>query len=373
VSTKAPSAAGGPVESRPLSVPKGPGPIRRLPSWLKGMVVLVSAFALMFAGLRWAYGGFGHYYYLSVDLPRASQQLQVGSDVRMSGVIIGQVTQIELVNRHVRVRLQIDRQYPVPADASANVDLTTLLGAKFINVKFDAYSGPFLADGGRITSSHVGPELEDALADGVSVFEAIQPADLATIISELATGARGHGADVARGIQANTELTRLFARTLDPQLESLKDLSVVFGALRNSGTDLNELANAVNEGVPVYASEAAQRELDAALRALVPFADNLADLLILNRSDWDKLISGGDSVLGALAARPADLHRLVLGLYQYVLKLGGDPHYRANGSADAGFVNFIGGNDPQETLNQFCGAHPPEIRAIVPICGGTPK
>ena len=373
VSTKAPSTAGGPVESRPLSVPKGPGPLRRLPSWLKGMVILIAAFAVMYSGLRWAYGGFGDYYYVSVDLPRASQQLQVGSDVRMSGVIVGQVTEIKLVDRHVRVRLQIDRQYRVPMDASADVDLTTLLGAKFINVKFDSYTGPFLADGGRITTSHVGPELEDALADGVAVFDAIRPDDLATIITELATGARGHGADVARGIEANMELTRLFAKTLDPQLESLNDLSVVFGALRHTGADLNELADAVNEGVPVYASEAAQRELDAALRALVPFADNLADLLILNRSDWDKLISGGDAVLGTLASSPADLHRLVLGAFQYVQKLGGAPHYRGNGSADAGFVNFIGGNDPDETLAQFCGALPPEIRDIVPICGGTPE
>jgi virulence factor Mce-like protein len=327
----------------------------------------------MYSGLRWAYGGFGHYYYLSVDLPRASQQLQVGSDVRMSGVIIGQVSSIDLVNRHVKVRLQIDQKYRIPQDAQADVDLTTLLGAKFINVKFADYSGPFLADGARIGSSHVGPELEDALADGVSVFEAIQPSDLATIVSQLAIGAQGHGEDVARGIQANQELTQLFAKTLDPQLKSLKDLSVVFGALQRVAPDLNELAKAVNEGVPVYASEQAQRELDAALRALVPFADNLADLLILNRSDWDKLIADGDKVLGTLSSDPADLHRLVLGLYQYVYKLGGDPHYRANGSADAGFVNFIGGNDPNETLLQFCGALPPEIRDIVPICGGTPR
>jgi virulence factor Mce-like protein len=337
------------------------------------MVVLLVVFGLMYAGLRLAYGGFGDYYYVTADLPRATQQLLVGSDVRMSGVVIGQVSSIDLVDRHVRVRLQIERKYRVPANAEAAVALTTLLGAKFVNMRFDNYSGPFLANGARIKRFHVGPELEDALADGVSVFEAIRPDDLATIVSSLATGARGHGEDVARAIDANTELTRLFAKTLDPQLESLKDLSVVFGALRGSGVDLNNLADAVNEGVPVYASAQAQRDLHEALRALVPFADNLADLLILNRSDWDNLISGGDKVLGAIAARPEDLHRLVYGLYQYVFKLGGDPNYRANGSAQAGFVNFIGGNDPDETRQQFCDGLPPEIRVVVPICGGSPE
>ncbi|HJP66623.1 MAG TPA: MlaD family protein [Actinomycetota bacterium] len=343
-----------------------------MPAWLKGLVVVIAAAGAMYGGLRWAYGGFGHYYYLTADLARAGQQLQVGSDVRMSGVVVGKVSQIQLVDRHVRITLQIDEQYRVPADADAAIGLTTLLGAKFVDLRFERYAGPFMKDGAHIGKTEVGPELEDALADGVSVFDALHPDDLAIIVHNLSVGAAGHGEDVARGIKANEELTQLFAKTLDPQLRSLHDLSVVFGALRNSGVDLNELADAVNEGVPVYASQQAQRDLDAALKALVPFSDNLADLLILNRSDWDRLIDGGDKVLGTIAADPADLHRLVYGLYQYVFKLGGAPNYLENGSAQAGFTNFIGGNDAAETRAQFCGALPPILRDQAPICNTSP-
>jgi virulence factor Mce-like protein len=338
------------------------------------MVVLVLGFAVMYGGLRWAYGGFGEYYYLSADLPRAGQQMEVGADVRMSGVIVGEVSEVRLVNRHVRLTLKMDQQYRVPEDSEAFITLTTLLGAKFVDLRFPSFDAPFLADGGRIATTHVGPELEDALADGVSVLEAIRPVDLAVVVTELAEGAEGHGEDVARGIQFNTELTRLFARTLDPQLESLHDFTVVFGALRNSGIDLNDLADAMNEGVPVYASVAAQDDLDAALRALVPFSDNLADLLILDRASWDLMISAGDEVLGTIAARPDDLSRLVHGLYQYVFKLGGDPDYiEIDGSAQAGFVNFIGGHDAQENRQQLCDALPIEVRNVVPLCGGTPE
>ncbi|HEX9235325.1 MAG TPA: MlaD family protein, partial [Actinomycetota bacterium] len=204
---EAPAADPRPAASKAVSGPKRPGPIRRLPAWLKGLVVVAVAAAGMFAGLRLAYGGFGSYYYVSVDLPRAGQQMMIGSDVRMSGVVIGKVKQIGLVDRHVRLRLQIDRQYRIPSDASADVDLTTLLGAKFVNIRFAAYTAPFLAEGGRIGSSHVGPELEDALANGVSVFDAIRPSDLATIVSQLAIGAEGHGEDVAKSIQYNADLT----------------------------------------------------------------------------------------------------------------------------------------------------------------------
>jgi virulence factor Mce-like protein len=357
-----------------VSGPKPPGPIKRIPAWVKGVVVLAVGFFLMYAGLRLAYGGFGDYYLLSVDLPRSGQQLEKGSDVRMSGVIVGEVTEVRLVDRHVRVTLQMDQQYKVPDDSEAFVTLTTLLGAKYVDLRFPSFDGPYLADGGRIATAHVGPELEDALADGVSVLEAIRPVDLAVIVTELAEGARGHGEDVALGIQYNTELTRLFARTLDEQLESLHDFTVVFGALRNSGIDLNDLADATNEGVPVYASAEAQDDLHAALLALVPFSDNLADLLILDRASWDVMIDAGDEVLGTIAARPQDLERLVHGLYQYVFKLGGAPDYiDVDGSAQAGFVAFIGGTDAQETRAQLCDALPVEVRNVVPICGGTPE
>src|SRR5439155_26670491 len=105
--------------STKVSGPPRPGPIRRLPSWLKGLVAVVVVAVLMYGGLRWAYGGFGNYYYLTADVARAGQQMEVGSDVRMSGVVVGKVSDIRLVNRHVQLRLQMDQQYHVPADADA--------------------------------------------------------------------------------------------------------------------------------------------------------------------------------------------------------------------------------------------------------------
>jgi len=216
--------------------------------------------------------------------------------------------------------------------------------------------------------------LEDALADGVSVLQAIRPTDLGTIVGELTTASRGHGDDVARGLRANGELSTLFVRTLDPQLKSLNDFAVVFNALRNSGADFNRLADAINQGVPVYASKSAQKNLDKALRALQPFADNLGDLLILNKSDWDRMISAGDTVLQTVADRPDGLHDLVQGIYRYMYKLSGDPCTSncslTDGSGAAGFANFIGGTDQAEFLKEVCGAIPLLLQQAIPACKG---
>jgi phospholipid/cholesterol/gamma-HCH transport system substrate-binding protein len=344
--------------------------IRRIPAIVKGPVILALVAGGVFLATKAAYGGFGDYYDLSMNLPRAGQQLEQGSDVRLRGVVIGHVDRIELAGRHVRLTLKIDRQYRVPQSATGTIDLKTLLGAKFVDLRVPEFHGPFLTDGATIRHTRIGPELEDALADGVQVLDAIRPNDLATIIHELSVGVRGQGGNIARGLRANADLSGLFASTLRPQLQALHDFRVVFGALKEKAVDLNRLADAINEGAPVYASARAHRLLRAALEAVRPFSDNLADLLILNRRDWDRMISAGDTVLGAVAARPEGLRRLVLGLYQYVHKLGGQPPRLADGSADAPFTNFIGGSSSKENRKDLCGSLPKEIRKHAPLCNG---
>src|SRR5207245_694092 len=140
---------------RPRPAPPSPRhylPKRRVPALIAGPLIVALVVGGLALGIKAAYGGFGHYYSLTVHLPRAAQ---------------------------------------------------------------------------------VGPELEDAIADGVNVLDAIRPGDAATVVSTLAQAARGHGQDVARGLQANSDLAQLFASTLDPQLQALHDFDVVFGALKD--------------------------------------------------------------------------------------------------------------------------------------------
>jgi virulence factor Mce-like protein len=318
-------------------------------------------------GIRARYGHFADYYYVTVSLPRAGQLLRVGSDVRESGVLIGSVSDIELVDRHVEVTLQIEPQYRVPSSAEAFVDLKTLLGDKFVDLRFDEYAGPFLEDGDAV-EGHVGPELEDVLQSGTTVLEAINPDDAATIISTLARAARGHGEDVARGLQANAELSSVFAGTLPEQLRSLRDFEVIFVALQDKAVDLNALADAVNEGVPVYASEEAQAQMHRSLVAVVFLSDHLADLLIVNREDWDRMIESGDIVLQKIVENREGLSDLLHGVYRYVYKLGGEPPVIADGTEAAPFANFFGGDEFAEEVNQICNALPNNIGNDIPIC-----
>ncbi|MGI8773916.1 MAG: MlaD family protein [Actinomycetota bacterium] len=346
--------------------------IRRLVLIIGGLALTALVGAGVYTSVKWAYGGYGDFYYVTADMDRTGQQFKIGADVRIRGVIVGKVSGIELVDRHARVTLEIEKDRRVPTSAEGVVSLKTPLGAKFVDLRFDPTdAGPYLEDGDSLASARVGPELEDVLAHGTRVLEAIDPAVAANLITNLADAAEGHGDDVNRGLVANSRLSNLFASTLDPQIEALDDFITIFGELEKVGTDLNQLADALNEGVPVYASADAQENLRAALEAVVPFSENLADLLILNRSDWDRLFRSQDIVFQTLADRPEGLRNLVRGLSTYVMKLGPDidPFFRLeDGSAGAGFTALFGGNDQEEEENQICDAFPQPIRDQIPAC-----
>jgi virulence factor Mce-like protein len=334
---------------------------------LIGPVVFVVLAAGVYFGLKARYGDYGHYTYVKVDLPRAGQLVRAGTDVRERGVVVGSVSDIQLVNDHALLTLRIDQPYQVPQDAHAFVDLKTLLGDKYIDLQSSTFGAPWLRNEATIQGT-IGPELESVVQSGTDIFKSIDPQDLGTVVGNLAQGAQGHGTDVHQGFEANAQLSGIFAKTLKPQLRGLDDFAVIFGALKNKGVDLNRLADAINVGVPVYASPRAQRLLDRALVAVAPFAGNLADLLINQKPFWDRMISGGDKVLGTIAARPAGLRSLVTGLYQYVLRLGGKPPVMGDGSAEAPFTDFTGGTSFQSQLASLCHALPGQLAGTVPIC-----
>lgn len=346
---------------------------RRLALIGGGLALIAVLATALYFGVKAAYGAFRGYHYVTADFERAGQQIQIGNDVRVRGVIVGKVSSVELVDRHARLTLQIEEHYQIPRSAEAVVTLKTLLGSKYVDLRFDPDDrGPYLADGDSISVTRVGPELEDALEDGTEVLAALKPAKTATLVHELATAARGHGDEIARGLDANSELSTLFADTTTPQLESLRDFRILFGELEDKGVDMNALAQAMNEGVPVYASPQAQKDFAAALDGLSRFSHDFADLLIHQRRDWDRMMDAGDVVLGTIAARPGGLADMVHGLYRYVFKLGKDirPNLLPDGSAAAGFVNFMGGNDQKEEQRQICDALGEEEKKHVPMCDG---
>lgn len=91
------------------------------------------------------------------------QQLQVGSEVRMAGVRIGNVVSTDLDGTRGVATLYIENKYRVPADSEATILTAGLLGTSYVSIKAGE-SIQVLAQGDRIKTFDT-PGLNEVIAD----------------------------------------------------------------------------------------------------------------------------------------------------------------------------------------------------------------
>ncbi len=100
------------------------------------------------------------------------QELKVGDRVKIAGVEVGRVEDIQLVENKVRVRLKVRRSADVRTDSTATIKFTGLLGQNFVAVDFGSPNAP-RAESGSVLNTVEQPDLSaimvklDNVASGV--------------------------------------------------------------------------------------------------------------------------------------------------------------------------------------------------------------
>lgn len=78
------------------------------------------------------------------------RELKIGDPVKMSGVPIGRVENIDFAENKVKVTLKIENGRTVKTDARARVQFAGLMGQNFISLTMGTPASPAFADGGVI-------------------------------------------------------------------------------------------------------------------------------------------------------------------------------------------------------------------------------
>ena len=129
--------------------------------------------------------------------------LSSGAQVQLADVPVGSVSSISLDGDKAKVVLTFDQGVRIPADVSAAIDRTTILGDQFVelNVPKDetgraAATAPELPDGAVIGHTSVVPDVEQFVEAGSEVFGAISSTELAQIIEAGGEGFTGQEASL---------------------------------------------------------------------------------------------------------------------------------------------------------------------------------
>lgn len=283
-----------------------------------GLLVLV---ALITIGIQAAFGAFAGGYELRGTFAAAGQGLLSGSDVKIRGVNVGEVKGIRLVDNRAEIRLRIEDGTQIPQTAQAVIRPKTLFGEKFVDILpgDDELTGPYLGDGDEIVDTLGGFELEQVLADAYPVIEAIDPAELAVVLDELATAGRGLGPNINRQIVNAATLAELGASNDAEFRQFTTDLALLAEELEGLAPDLIGGARDLNVALPPL-NERSDR-LNAVLRDTGRLAGDLADLLEANESFTTNALTNGSRSLQTVFDRRSQIQPLLLGLTRYTRTL----------------------------------------------------
>lgn len=185
---------------------------------------------------------------VDVDLSTGTigNALQTGSDVKLNGVPVGEVSAIEPTDSGavLTLALQPETAETLPPNTTARLLPKTLFGERYVSLVTpgSAIGGSGLSAGDQITQdvSDEAVELEQLFDELLPLLQSIQPEKLSATLGELATALRGRGEQIGDTL---TETADYLAR-LNPEVpqmaEDLAQLAEVAGIYEDAAPDLLE-------------------------------------------------------------------------------------------------------------------------------------
>jgi phospholipid/cholesterol/gamma-HCH transport system substrate-binding protein len=181
--------------------------------------------------------------WVTLHASRSGLHLNDGAEVKMRGVVVGEVRSVSSEGTGARIRLALDPDLTrqIPADVTARLLPKTLFGERYVDLVPPPVSaaGP-IRDGAVIGAdrSRTALELERVLDQTLPLLQAVQPDKLAATLAALATALEG------RGEQLGANLTRLDAylaelnKEMPTIAEDVRKLAVVLDGYDQAMPDL---------------------------------------------------------------------------------------------------------------------------------------
>jgi phospholipid/cholesterol/gamma-HCH transport system substrate-binding protein len=180
---------------------------------------------------------------VTMRINRAGLQLLKGSDVKMRGLIVGDVKSIDSTGNGATIQLQLNPKMikDIPENVQAQLIPKTVFGEKYINLVTPADPSPqHIAAGATIAEDHSTPalEIDQALNDLLPLLRTVRPQDLNSTLSAVASALSGRGEQLG---QTTVKLENYLGK-LNPHLPQIQH---DFQALAKVATTYDKAAPAL--------------------------------------------------------------------------------------------------------------------------------
>ena len=223
---------------------------------------------------------FADYDEVRLQTSKIGMQLPSRADVKIRGVIVGEVLDFEPNSEGAEITLGI---YPgeidtIPANVSGSIVPKTLFGEKYVALDVPAEpDAEHLEPGDTIERTQVSIEVEKVLSDLYPLLRTVQPADINLTLNALATALEGRGDQLGE----NLETVDSYLKRINPQIPQLiEDLRLTAQVSDTYAEVMPQIADILDDTVTTTGTlEDREVKLEALFDDITAFSDTARGFL----------------------------------------------------------------------------------------------
>jgi phospholipid/cholesterol/gamma-HCH transport system substrate-binding protein len=159
---------------------------------------------------------------VTLQASTAGNQLTAPADVKLRGLIVGEVREVTTGGEGARLRLALDPDQVelIPRNVQARLLPKTLFGEKYVDLVVpDEPADQPIAAGDVISAdrTETARETEETLNDLLPLLQTLKPQQVSLTLNALSTALRGRGDQLG----GNLELVESYLREFNPEIETL--------------------------------------------------------------------------------------------------------------------------------------------------------
>lgn len=206
-----------------------------------------------------------------------ASNLDSGAQVQLAEVPVGSVTSITLDGDRAKVTMNLQKGVRIPANVTAALDQTTILGDEFISLEVPANEAgragstvAQLPNGGVIHRTTVIDDVEQLVQAGAEVFGAVSTTELEQIIAAGGEGFTGQAASLKALLSDFTTVANGYAQHTSEITAAVDGLNQLSSTLAPSSSANAAAVTTLSKTVAILAQQSSQFE------TLLQAVDNLS-------------------------------------------------------------------------------------------------
>ncbi|MHA3702651.1 MCE family protein [Jatrophihabitans sp. YIM 134969] len=281
-----------------------------------GVLLIVVVLALLSLSVAFYKKAFTSTTDVTLQTDSVGNQLQPQSDVKLRGIIVGEVRSVSSRGEGADITLSLkpDMTKLIPANVSAQLLPKTLFGERYVALILPSAPDAAIKAGDVIPQdrSSSAIELEKVFNDVLPLLQAVKPAELNATLNALATALSGRGAELGANLAALDEYLKGIEPAVPQLLDDLGKLGEVSTLYNRVAPDLLATLSNLQTTSRTISEKATQ--LDGLLVNGTQTAQTLKDFLDANGDRLITVADGSAKLLDVLAEYSPEYPCLAAGL-----------------------------------------------------------